>query len=77
MKIIAEKEVGVGLDQEQVQIEIEFRCYKCREYDNFAKDVPTTKEEREIEQIQKMFNLNEEQDIIKMLTTDTYGSLKK
>ena len=24
------------------------RCYKCREYDHFAKDCPTSKEEREI-----------------------------
>ena len=28
------------------------RCYKCREYDYFTKDFPTTKEEREIEKIQ-------------------------
>ena len=28
------------------------RCYKCREYDHFSKDCPTSKEERAIEQIQ-------------------------
>ena len=37
------------------------RCYKCRKYDHFAKDCPTSKEEREIEQIQQMFNKDEEQ----------------
>ena len=37
------------------------RCFKCREYDHFGKDCPTSKEEREIEQIQQMFNLDEGQ----------------
>ena len=41
------------------------RCYKCREYYHFAKDCPTSKEEREIEQIQQMFNLDEEQTSLK------------
>ena len=36
------------------------RCYTCREYDHFAKDWCTSNEEREIEQIQKMFNLDED-----------------
>ena len=40
------------------------RCYKCRKYDHFAKDCPTTREEREIEQIQQMFNLDEEQMLL-------------
>ena len=54
-----------------------FRCYKCREYDHFAKDCPTTKEERETEQIQQMFNLDEGQTSLKMLATDMYHSLNK
>ena len=37
------------------------RGYKCREYDHFAKEFPTTKDKREKEQIQQMFNLDEEQ----------------
>ena len=36
------------------------RCYKCREYDHFAKDCPT-KIEKETDQIQQMFSLDEEQ----------------
>ena len=33
------------------------RCYKCREYDYFTKDCPTSKEEREREQLEQMLNL--------------------
>ena len=33
--------------------------YKCREYDNFVRDCPTSREEREIEQLQKMHSLEE------------------
>ena len=53
------------------------RCYTCREYDHFAKDCPTSKEERDIELIQQMFNLDEGQTSLKALTTDTYDSLNK
>ena len=41
------------------------------------KDCPTSKEEREIEQIQQMFNLDEEQTSLKMPATDMYDSLSK
>ena len=37
------------------------RCCKCREYDHFARDSPTSREEREIEQLQQMLNLQENQ----------------
>ena len=37
------------------------RCYKCRGYDHFARDCPTSREEREIEQLQQMLNLKENQ----------------
>ena len=33
------------------------------------------REERETEQIQQMFNLDEEQTALKTLATETYGSL--
>ena len=36
-------------------------CYKCREYDHFARDCPIPREEKEIEQLQQMLNLGNEQ----------------
>ena len=36
------------------------RCYKCREYDHFKRNCPTSREEKEIEQFQQMLNLGEE-----------------
>ena len=52
------------------------RCYKCRKYDHFAKHCPTTSgEERDTEQIQQMFNLDEEQTSSKALAINTYDSL--
>ena len=33
------------------------RCYKSREYDHFARDCPTSRGEKEIEQLQQMLNL--------------------
>ena len=37
------------------------RCYNCREYDHFARDCPTSREERDLEQLQHMLNLEEEE----------------
>ena len=37
--------------------------YKCQEYDHFARDCPTSKEEKEIEQFQQMLSLGDEQTI--------------
>ena len=37
------------------------RCYICREYDHFARDCPNSREERDLEQLQHMLNM-EEQD---------------
>ena len=36
--------VDQSQDQEQVPIEIEIMCYKCREYNHFTKGCPTSKE---------------------------------
>ena len=53
------------------------RCYKCREYDHFLKDCPTSKEEREIEQIQQKFNIDEGENSLKTLSTEMYDRLNK
>ena len=37
--------------------------YKCREYNHFTRDCPTSREEREIEHPQQMVNLGDEQTI--------------
>ena len=37
------------------------RCYICREYDHFVRDCPNSREERDLEQLQHMLNM-EEQD---------------
>ena len=36
-------------------------CYRCREYDHFTKGCPTSREERELELLQQMLNLDDEQ----------------
>ena len=41
------------------------RQYKYREYDHFAKDCLATKLEKETDQIQQLFNLDEEQTSLK------------
>ena len=51
------------------------RCFKCREYDHFAKDCPNSQTEKEMDQIQFMYNLDEEQTALKFLTTETYDNL--
>ena len=35
------------------------RCFNCREYDHFARDCPTSREERDLDQLQQMLNLEE------------------
>ena len=47
------------------------RCFECREYDHFARDCPTTQADREVEQIQQMFNREEDQTLLQMLLIDT------
>ena len=36
------------------------RCYYCREYDHFARDCPTSREEGDIDWLQQMLNLEEQ-----------------
>ena len=42
------------------------RCYKCRKYNHFAKDCPTSQVGKESEQIQQMYNMDEEQIALKV-----------
>ena len=53
------------------------RCYKCREYDHFAKNCPTSREERELEQLQQMHNLEDEQTSLKSLVTNTQDNFSR
>ena len=39
------------------------RCYNCREYDHFVRDCPTSREERDMDQLQQMLYLEEEVQI--------------
>ena len=52
-------------------------CYKCCEYDHFMTDCLTTKEERETDQIQQMFNLDKGKTSLKTLASDTSDSLSQ
>ena len=35
-------------------------CYNCREYNHFARDCPSSREERDLEQLQQMLNMEEQ-----------------
>ena len=49
------------------------RCLKCREYNHFAKDCLNLDTEKEqSEQIQQMFNLEEDKTALKILMANTY-----
>ena len=55
------------------------RCFKCWEYDHFAKDclnISDTEEEQS-EQIQQMLNLEEDKTTLKVIVADTYKNLIK
>ena len=62
LKGMSEVVVVVGPDQVQELStnRNRIRCYKCREDDHFAKDCQTSKIEKETEQIQHMYNMEEE-----------------
>ena len=46
------------------------RCLECREYDHFARECPTRRENRETEQIQQMFSLDDDQTLLQTLLID-------
>ena len=47
------------------------RCFECREYDHFTRQCPARRENRETEQIQQMFSLDEDQTILQTPLMDT------
>ena len=47
------------------------------EYDHLIKDCPNLQTEKEPEQIQQMFNLDEDQTALKVFSSDTYNNLIK
>ena len=49
----------------------------CREYHHFAKDCPTSREEKEIEQLQQMLNLGDEQTSLKSIITNMQGNFSR
>ena len=64
--IEAQAMVDLGQDQEQVQTD-RIRCFECREYDHFSRECPTWRENRETEQIQQMFSLDNDQTLMQTL----------
>ena len=46
------------------------KCFECREYNYFARDCPIIQANREVEQIQQMFNMDEDQTILQMPLMD-------
>ena len=53
------------------------RCFKCREYDHFVRDCPTSREEKEIEQLQQMLNLGDEQTSLTPLMSKMQDNFSK
>ena len=47
------------------------RCFECREYNHFVRDCPTRQASREAEQIQQMFDMDEDQMISQTPLMDT------
>ena len=46
------------------------RCYVCREYDHFARYCPNSREERDLEQLQHMLNMEQQDHRIESLDED-------
>ena len=40
------------------------RCFECWEYNHFVRECPTRQESREMEQIQQMFNMDQDQTVL-------------
>ena len=44
------------------------QCYNCREYDHFGRDCPALGEDRDLDQLQQMLNM-EDEDQTHLLTS--------
>ena len=62
-------EMLVTVDQGQVLEQVP--TGNCQEYDHFVRDCSVTQADREVEQIQQMFNMDEEQTLLQTPLTDT------
>ena len=53
------------------------RCFKCREYNHFAKNCPnmTETEKDQTEKMEQMLNLEEDKTALKVLVAYAYGNL--
>ena len=53
------------------------RCYKYREYGHFAGNCPNSDMEGELEQIQQMYNLDENQTALQILAPGSCEDLNR
>ena len=51
------------------------RCYKCRECDHFMRDCPNSREERDLEQLQQILNMEEQNHRIESSDDDYRSTL--
>ena len=51
------------------------RCYGCKEYDHFARNCPKSREERDLEQLQHMLNMEEQEHRIESSDEDYISPL--
>ena len=63
--------VGLGQASRASTNRDRIRCFECREDDYFVRECLTRWENREIEQIQQMFNLDDEQTALQTSWIDT------
>ena len=52
------------------------RCYYCREYHHFARGCPTSREERDLDQLQQMLNLEEGKEQTHLLSSRQGGPIE-
>ena len=53
------------------------KCYKCREYGHFLRDCPSSREQKEIEQLQQRLILEDEQTLLTSLISNMQGNFSR